>query len=157
MSRTLSSAALQALFAANTDECLLFLIEIDHSSWANPVRIVNNNIDIVSNGDTYTAFPVEITLPSEHQDKTATSRLRVCNVDRQMVSLFDALSSSPSVTVSVVLGPTPDTSEAGPGKSTLEDYTYTKEAIEGVLSHENLMDKSFPSGTFSPGEYEGLF
>ncbi len=158
MSRTLSSTALAALFAQETGECLLYLIEFDHADWGAPVRVVNNNEDVVSGGDTYSAYPVKMTLPSEDAGRPQVqTKLVIGNVDRQVVSLFRALSTMPTCAVSIALGSTPSTIEYGPASFLVTDYSYTKHTVEMSLSFENILNEPIPADTFNPADYAGLF
>ena len=157
MSRTLSSNMLTAIFKQETSECLLFLVEIDHASWANPVRIVNNNVDVVSGGNTYTAYPFEITLPADDPDiPQPQTKIKVDNVDRQITALFNALSTKPTVTISLVLGSSPSTIEFGPAAFIVTDYGYDIQSVEVTLSYENVLNELVPSGTFNPANFSGL-
>jgi hypothetical protein len=155
MSRSLSSAALQAIFAQETGEAVFFLVEIDHTTWASPLRMVNNNENVISNGDTYFAFPFDVHLPADTTQQPRT-QIKICNVDRSMTLALRALSTSPTVTLSVVLGSTPDTIEAGPFAFTLADYSFTATTIQGTLVFEDMLNEPFPQGTFNPAEYPGL-
>lgn len=158
MSRSLSSNALQALFAQETGEALLFLVEMDHADWGSPVRIVNNNVDVVSNSDTYTAFPFEVTMPTEDQEQPQPkTKLNVCNVDRQIIALFRALATAPTVELSIVLGSTPDAIEYGPAEFKITDYSYDAQTITATMSYEDVLSEPIPADTFCPADYAGLF
>lgn len=157
MSRSLSSAALQAIFAQETGEAVFFLVTIDHSTWGTPVRMVNNNENIVSGGNTYYAFPVDIQLPNDTAEQMPRTKLKVCNVDREIIAALRALSTKPTVTLSIIFSSTPNTIEAGPFNMRLENYSYDAETVTGDLILEDILNEPFPQGTFNPGEYPGLF
>ena len=63
--RTLSSAAQAAVFAAQTGEAFLVLLELNHADLATPIRVTSDAVATVSNGDTYTPFPFFISLPGK--------------------------------------------------------------------------------------------
>ena len=157
MSRTLSSAALQALFAQETGEALLFLVVVSHDDWAEPLRLVNNNEDISSGGNVYSAFPVEIELPKEDAEQIAKTSIRICNVDRQITAALRELQTPPMVSVSIILGSTPDTVEAGPFEFELQDYSYDQFTVTGTLAYEDVLNEPLPSHTFNPSHFPGLF
>lgn len=157
MSRTLSTPALQSLFAQETGEALLFLVTLDHSTWPAPVRLVNNQTDVVSGGETFSAFPLSISLPTEDPDQIPRCTIQVCSVDRQILAALRALSTAPSVAVAIVLGSTPSTIEAGPFTFQLADYTYDSVTITGTLAHEDVLSEPIPAGTFNPTDFPGLF
>lgn len=157
MSRALSATAKAAIFAQETGECPLFLVEFDHTDWGSPIRIVNNTEDVVSGGNTYTAFPFELELPESAPDREARTTIRVCNVDRQIVALLDALATPPTATLSLVLASTPNTIELGPADFELVDYQYGTLVLEGTLAYEDVLNERIPADIFSPGDYPGLF
>lgn len=157
MSRTLSAAAAAAAFAQQTGEAMLFLVKISHADWGSDVCMVNNNVDIVSSGTTYTAFPFDISMPPDNAEREARTTLKVCNVSREIIVLLRALSTAPTVTVSLVLGSTPDTVEAGPWAFTATDYGYDQFSIEATLAYEDVLSEPIPKDTFNPSHFAGLF
>jgi hypothetical protein len=157
MSRSLSSAALQAIFAQETGEAVFFLVEIDHPDFVQPIRLVNNNENVISGGETYFAFPFDVSIPSEKSDELPSTQIRICNVDRQMIAALRALTTEPTVTLSVVLGSTPNTVEVGPFAFKLSNYSFDALSISGALGYEDILNEPFPSGAFNPAEWPGLF
>lgn len=157
MSRPLSTAALEALFRQETDEAIFFLITIDHPDFTNPIRLVNNTTDIVSNGDTYNAFPFEITLPIDDPERESYSMIKIENVSLEINALLRPLASSPTVELSVIFSSSPDTIEIGPFNFLLRDYRYNAQSIEGTLAYEDTLNETLPAHTFNPNEFPGLF
>ncbi|MCK4302825.1 MAG: DUF1833 family protein [Candidatus Eisenbacteria sp.] len=157
MSRALSVTALAAIFAQETGEAPLFLVELDHTDWANPVRIVDNNVAIVSSGDTFSPFSMSLMIPLEDMAKVAQSKLEVCNVDRQMIALLRPVASRVSVEVSLILGSEPDTIIGGPWAFKLTDVTYDVFTIKGDLTFGANRSEPFPAGIYNPADFPGLF
>jgi hypothetical protein len=77
MSRALSAGTMDALFAQETGECFLYLVEVNHADFAQPLRITNNAVDVVSNGDTYQNYPLKMTLPKDDPEPSGD-----CSVPR---------------------------------------------------------------------------
>ena len=157
MSRTLSLAARKAVNAQETDEVFLLLLTLDHEDITEPVRVVNNTVDIVSQGETYIAYPFEIALPDEDAESVARVTLRIDNVDREIVKSLRSISSPLSVGLEVVMAASPDTVEAGPFNMTLVSAEYDALTVTGELAFEDVLNEPFPGHAYVPSDYPGLF
>lgn len=153
---TVSADFREGAFAQETGIAPLFLLEIDHESLSEPIRVVNNQTDIVSNGDTYVGLAFEIDLPSEDGDQ-ARVQVRIDNVDRVIVDSLRAATGRPTFTLSVVLADTPDMVEAGPFAMTLSEADYDAGQVTGVLVFEDILSEPFPGDSFIPSTHPGLF
>jgi len=157
LSRNVSAVAQQAVFAQETGEVFLILLEILHADLPAPIRVVNNSVSIVSGGDTYLPFPFEIDLPSDTDDVITTARLTISNVDRQIVSAVRSITTSPIATITIVLASSPDTVEVGPYEFTLSDVTYDADKVTGTLTFDDALDLRIPADRFRPSLFPGLF
>jgi len=157
VSRTLSLAARKAVNAQETDEVFLLLLTLDHEDITEPIRVVNNTVDIVSQGETYIAYPFEIALPDEDAESVARVTLRIDNVDRKIVKSLRSISSPLSVGLEVVMAASPDTVEAGPFNMTLVSAEYDALTVTGELAFEDVLNEPFPGHAYVPSDYPGLF
>lgn len=157
MSRSLSTTAKAAIFGSDTGQVFLLLLTISHASLSASLRFVNNYTDIVSNGNTYTAFPFEITLPDDKEESLPQMRLAIDNVDRQIVNAIRSLTSPPTVTLDVILASAPNTLEASFSGFVLRNVTYGELVVEGALLLEDVLNESFPQHSFTPNTAPGLF
>lgn len=157
MPRTMSATATQAVLSQYTDQVFLFLLEIDHEDLVEPIRLVGSREDIVSNGNTYTAFPFEITLPSDDGETISDIRLSISNIDRSITQTIRDMSTPPEITTFIVLADTPDDIEAGPFIMTLREAKYDAFTVSGSLRWENLLDQAYPGYTFTPAGFPGMF
>jgi hypothetical protein len=157
MSRNVTSVLKGAAFAQETDQVFLILLEINHSSLAAPIRAVNNQVNIESNGDTYIGFPFDITLPQDFEDALPSVTLTICNVDRSIVYAIRTLTGPPTVTISVILASDPDTIEAGPFSMTLREASYDSMVVSGMIMAEDVLNEPYPADDFTPANFRGLF
>lgn len=156
MPRTLSTVARTAIYAQQTGEVFLFLLELDHDSFTQPIRIVNDYNNITSNGNVYTAFPFEITLPKDSEE-VSKSILTIDNVSRTLIDEIRSIDTGLSVAITVVLASSPDTIEVGPFNFTLTNVIYNAMVIRGDLNYENILNQNYPKETFTPQNHPGLF
>lgn len=157
MSRSLSLTARQAINAQETGEVFLFLLTIDDASLAAPIRVVNNTVNVTSNGNEFVAYPFEITFPDDDAETVGGATLRIDNVDRQIVQAVRSITSAPAVTLEVVMASAPDTVEAGPFDFSLQGVSYDALAVQGQLVFEDVLNAAIPQHTMTPQTFPGLF
>lgn len=111
MSRTLSLAALTSVHSRSSAEQWLGLIRIIDPDPPNSVllRFVVNDVQIISNGQVYLPFFVDIRLQDEVGDSVPQAELVVDAVDQTIVAALSGLTKGPVVDVEYVLASDPDT------------------------------------------------
>jgi len=159
MPRPLSSVAKQAIFAAQTGEVFVVLLELEHPNFAGIIQVCSNDLAIASRGNTYVPFPFEIILPDEAEDSAPRVTLRIDAIDRRLISELRSVVTVVPVTVRmmVVIASSPDVLEVGPMEFSLRDVEYSATTIEGTLLYEDVLNESFPGDTFSPARFPALF
>ena len=155
--RTFTAAFKRAMFAPQTGDAVLHLLTITHPSVGVPLRFVNNMVDIVSRGSTYLATAFQLTLPDEREDQIPRVGLSIDNVHQTLVATVRTITTPPLVVLEVVLGSAPDTVETGPFNFTLRNVDYVAASLAGELAFEDFINETYPSASFSPGAFPGLF
>lgn len=91
----------------------LFLLTLTHPDLPAPMRFVRNTVDIISRGNTFTAFPFDIALPGASDGAPQPAQLAIDNVDQTIVQTLRALppDSPPSGLIELVMASTPNTVE----------------------------------------------
>ncbi len=157
MVRSLSTTAKQAIFAQETDEVFLMLLTINHSDLAAPVYVANNTENIVSNGNTFLGYPFRFELPGEDSESLSTVNLVITNVDKLLVEGVRAIGTPLDVKLQVVLASDPDTVEAGDFDMKMRGVNYDALLLTGRCNFNDLLNEPYPSGTYTPADYPGLF
>ena len=157
MSRAVSAAFRAAAYAQETGEVFLVLLEIDHEDMAGPIRVVNNRISVVSNGNVYLGYGFLVEFPTDTEGEIQSARLTIDNVDRQIVQAIRSVSSSPTVTMKVVLASSPDTIEWGPVSFEARNVNYNVESVSADLVYHSLMQQALPAIVFDPINFPGMF
>lgn len=73
----------------NAEESPLVLIEINHPLITETIRLVHDNCDIISNGETYLAMGFEIKRQADVQGELPKVTLTMQNVGRSLVKWID--------------------------------------------------------------------
>ncbi len=158
MSRTLSPAATRAAFDQQTAEAFLFRLQIDHPSFAAPLRFINDQVDHTDvGGNTWTAYPFALTLPNDTDEEVSQVTLSIDNVDRQIVQQIRAISGEPTVSLWVVLGSDIDDIVAGPYQFSLQNANWTALVVSGTLGFEPILNLAWPAHQFTPDTAPGMF
>ncbi len=134
----------------------LALLTIDHDDIDPAIRVVANKVGISSNGETFSAFPFEITLPDNLEDAPPRARLKIDNVSREIAQAIRDISTPADVTIQVVRHDALDTVEMTWPAMRLTNVRWNALTVEGDLEFENLTREPYPAHTFSPAEFPGL-
>jgi len=154
--RALSSNAIASQNAEATGEAWLILLAINHASLAQPIRVVANNENLISNGALFVAWDFDIVLPGEDADNPDTARLTIGNIDPLIIRNLRQISGPPSVTIQVVLSSTPDTVEVEFAGLALRNAGYDAGTISGDLAFEEILTEPVAT-TLTPAMFPGLF
>lgn len=157
MSRALSNIARQALHAEGTEEAFLVLLTLSHADLAEPLRVTSDAVDTLSRGETFIAYPFELSLPDDDDSRVPRAKLAIDNVDRSIVLAVRSLSTAPVVLVEIVRASDPDTVEARFADFRLANVLYDAHLVQGDLSIEDFTTEPFPAHVFSPSLFPGLF
>ncbi|RJP21681.1 MAG: DUF1833 domain-containing protein [Deltaproteobacteria bacterium] len=159
MPRPLSTVAKRAIFAQQTSEVFVILLELEHPNFAGIIRVCSNDLSVSHRGNTFVPFPFEIILPDETDDSPPRVTLRIDNVDRRIVSELRSVVTGVPVKVRlyVVLASSPDTVEVGPMEFSLRDVEFTATTVEGTLLYEDVLNESYPADSFTPARFPALF
>lgn len=166
MSRPLSNAAKQAIFAQQTSEVFIILVTIAHETFDNHIRVCSDPFEvlpdagvrgIVSRGDEYIFLPFSIELPVQDDSGVARASISVDNITREIVQYVREATSALSITIEVVLASDPDTPEITVADFKLERVTYDALTVSGEISVEYYELEPFPARRFTPSDFPGLF
>lgn len=157
MSRALTALARRALNAQETGEAFLILLTIDHPNLSAPIRVTSDAVDTVSRGETFAAYPFELSLPDDGEGRAPRAKLVIDNVDRVIVQAVRSLAGAPVALIEIVRAGDPDTVEARFADFRLVNVAYDALAVRGDLSIEDFTTEPFPAAVFSPSLFPGLF
>lgn len=154
--RHLSTNALASQNAENTGEVWLTLLTISHSSLTQPIRVVNNNENITSNGELYVAWEFSLGLPGEDPENPSATRLTIGNIDPRIIKSLRAMATPPTVDIQVILASDPDLVELEFGGLVMRNATYDATQITGDLVFEEIMSEPVAT-TLTPVSFPGMF
>ena len=95
----------------NAADPFLALLTLFHDDLPTPIRLVRDYQDLVSRGQSFSAFPFDFTFPGSGEDGQAPARIQIDNLDRRIVDTVRVLSTPPRVLIEIVAASAPDVVE----------------------------------------------
>jgi len=157
MSRNVSDTLKGAVNAEATAEVFIVLLTIDHDDLVTPIRVSSDGVDTTSRGEVFIAFPFDLSLPTDRARDVPRATLAIDNVDRQIVTSLRKISSAPDVTIEIVFASDPETVEVAFTDFQLRDVRYDSLVVTGDMTLDSLAAEPYPSGTFTPAGFAGMF
>lgn len=168
---TLSLNFRQAAYAQETGRVIIALITLEHDGLSDPIRISSDptqrlpayttDEDVVygtvSRGNNYLFLPMRLSFPDDKEEGPGEMKIEIDNVHRTYVEAIRSIATPPTVTVEVVVDNALDTVELQWPEFLLTNIEYDATMIKGTLRMETLESEPFPSGSFSPSYFPGLF
>lgn len=142
----------------NAEEPLLILLEITHPFIASPVRLINDNKDLLSNGNNFLAMPFNFQRQSDVQGELPKVTLSVNNIGRTMVRWVDSSGGGAGAQMSLMLcrRSSPDLIEERIDLG-VESVTINTELVTFNLVVQNNLIKRAMRYTYDIKRAQGLF
>jgi hypothetical protein len=156
VSNQLSPALLAQLYAQESDVPFLMLVTLTHPSFTT-IRLVNNSEDIVSNGETFTAFPMRIRLPVDDGETSREVAIEFDNVSRELIDEVRTVTSPIDVKLEMILASNPDDVQVTLDELKMRNVTYNKSVVSARLYLDSFLNVELTSERYSPKLYPGLF
>lgn len=157
MSNNLSPEMIAQLFSQSSSDPLLTLITLSHTSWAANKRFVNNTEDIISNGLTYSKFPMRITLPADDGESARQVAIEFDNVSLELTANFRMVTSPISVVLSMVLASIPNAVQMSIEELKIGQISYDRTKVSAKLYMDNFLTSALTSERYDPTTYPGIF
>jgi hypothetical protein len=152
-------AALEALFAQQTSEVFLPLLEIDEATLPEPIRVVNNTQSVYRGGELYVAMRFALSLPNEEDGTIRSVQLIMDNVSRDIARAIDLAVGQPTATLIYVLASDleQDPPEAGPFVFVFESARYDAKTASAALRFTDVIHRRYPQHGYTPAWTPELF
>ncbi len=143
---------------ATSGEEPVYLLEITHAQLAQPIRVVNDNQDLVSNGNNFIACAFRIRFPEDLAGVMPRVPWSIDNVGRELTQWLEASDGGRGAQVRImqVMRDTPNVIE--------QEYTMTlinahqgMLEVSGNLGYENVLDQPALAATYTPETCPGIF
>lgn len=156
MPRNLSNALLDENNTLHSGDPLLTLLQVTHPD-ITPIYLVNDNEDIISNGQTYIAYPFRVQLPKEDGESLPTASIQFDNVDRLLVDEIRSIPDAATARMSNVLKSSPDNEEVVYENLQLRNISYNQQAINATLVVHGVLNLRYPADIVNSVTYAGIY
>lgn len=156
--RDYSNSARESMASISNPEPPLLLLEITHTDLSTPVRVVNDNKDLVSNGSLFIGLAFRATPPDDLSQGSPRAILSIDNVGRELTQWIESSGGGENTQVRMmqVMRSDPDVIE---WEVTMEfsGISITPSEVRGTLSFANLLDRPGIAMSYRPENTPGLY
>lgn len=158
MPRTLPTSVVTAVNSQTTTNAFLVLLEVYHSA-IGTYYFVNNTENIVAGATTYLAFPFSIVLPPDDPELQVRARLSLSHVTSELNVLRTIAGQRERATfaLKVIEASDPTTVLQSVSGLVAASVSYNADQIDIDLTIDNFLTEPFPSASFSPSTFPGIF
>jgi len=156
MSNSISPQLLAQMYGQEAADPFLMFLTISHADFPT-IYLVNNTVDQVSRGITYTAFPMEITLPTDDGETTREVRIDFDNVSLELLDELRTVTTAMDVKIEMLLASDLDTVQLSLEELKLRNISYDKQKVSARLYMDSFLNVELTSEKYTPTLYPGLF
>lgn len=157
MPNNLSPELLSQLFAQQSDDPFLTLVTLSHPDFASDIRLVNNTVNITSNGLLFQAFPMRIVLPRDDGESAREVAIEFDNVALELIDDIRSVTDFINVKLEMVLASIPDAVQISYDELKIHSINYSKSRISARLILDSFLNTEISSEKYTPTNYPGLF
>ena len=136
----------------------IVLIEIDHATLSEPIRLVNDFEAIRSNGFDYIPCPYNINLINDAENERPKVTLSISNIGKELTNLIEKTQGARGAKVSLKLiqKSVPNNIDYNVEMDFL-NIAVTAIDVTGELSLDSILDKKAVAEFYTPVRFAGLF
>jgi len=136
----------------------VILLEITHANLATPIRVVKDNVNLVSNGETFIAMGFDIRLPTDPQGGLPRASLSIDNIGRELMTWLEASNGGQGANCRImeVLRSDPDLIE-WEATLMLSGIEATPLTVTGQLSYDDILNRPGVLKQHTPENTPGIF
>lgn len=157
VSRQLSNKVLAELYGKASGDPFLMLVTLSHSGFAQDVYLVDNNEEIVSRGNTYIAFPMDIILPVDDGTSERNATITFDNVSLELIDEIRTPVNPIDCKIELILASDPEIVELAYEDFKIFDVNYNKNQISARLFLDDFLNTEVSSERYAQSNFPGLF
>jgi len=157
MSNSLSPELLAQIFSQESGDPFLTLVTLSHDTFAQDIRLVNNSKDVVSRGNTFTAFPMKIRLPMDDGETARDFTIDFDNASLELIEEIRSVTTQIKVKLEMILASMPDVVQMEQPELSIITLSYNARGIRAGIVLDNFLSVEISSEKYGPGNFPGLF
>lgn len=157
MANQISPQLLAEFYGPESGDPFLALLTLSHPTLPEDIRLVNNTVDIVSRGLTFTAFPMTVRLPADDGESAREFSIDFDNVGLELIAALRSITSEIGVKLEMILASMPDQVQMSQEELKIQNISYTKSRISSKVILDNFLNTEMTSERYTPTNFRGLF
>jgi len=154
--RALSPEVLAELTGQESSDPFLTLLTLTHTSFGS-LYLVNNTADIISNGNTFLAYPMKVTLPNDDGDTLRQVSITLDNVGLELIDELRTVTDPIDVKIEMILSTLPDDIQIEVNDLKMRNISYDKSTIKATLIVDDFLNTEIAGEKYTPTTFPGLF
>ena len=158
MARAYSAEYKSTLAATSAPEAPIILLEITHPGLTEPVRVVNDNQNVTSNGVEFIACAFRCTLPDDLENQLPKATLSVDNVGKELMFWVETSGGGQGATARFIqiMRSRPNQIEWEITMN-LSNVKATVEEVSADLGYDNIFTRPAITMRYDPFSSPGVF
>lgn len=154
---TLSNELKSQLFKQFSEDPFISLYELSHPNFDSTFYLAANSEDVISNGQTYQFYPMQVSLPADDGETTREVQLRLDNINLAIITELRKVTTPVQVVLKMVLASDPDTIQYQLSDLKLANINYNSRQIVGTLTLDDFLSVGLTSERYNPDNFPGIF
>lgn len=155
MSNELSNELKAQIFAQQSEDPFLTLVTLTGPSFT--FRLVNNSKNIISNGQTFMAFPMKVRLPVDDGESARDFQIEFDNASLLLISSLRSVTSPINCQIDMILASMPDVIQMSVTDLLIRSIVYDKSRVSAKIVLDNFLAVAMTSERYTPIAYPGMF
>lgn len=151
----LSNELKTQLFKQESEDPFLTLVTLTGPDFV--YRFVNNNEDVVSNGETYQAFPMKIRLPADDGESNREFQIEFDNASLLLIVALRSVTEPINCQIDMILASMPDTAQMSVTDLLVRSVVYDENRVVAKIAMDNFLSVAVTSEKYTPTAYPGMF
>ncbi len=155
MSNELSNELKAQIFGQESSDPFLTLVTLTGPDFS--YYLVNNTTDIVSAGQTFTAFPMKIRLPVDDGESAREFQIEFDNASLLLIRALRSVTSPINCRIDMILASMPDIIQMSVTDLLIRSIVYDDKKVSAKIILDNFLNVAMTSERYTPSLYPGMF
>lgn len=155
MANELSSELKRQIFKQESEDPFLTLLTLEGVD--QTYYLVNNTKDIVSRGNTYSAFPMRVRLPTDDGESAREFQIDFDNASLLLIRSLRTVTEPIPCKIEFILASLPDVVQMSVEDLLIRSISYNKSQVTARIVLDNFLTVAIPSERYTPSLFPGMF
>lgn len=155
MSNEISNELKAQIFSQQSADPFLTLVTLTGPDFV--YRLVNNSKDIISNGQTFQAFPMKVRMPADDGESARDFQIEFDNTSLLLIVALRSQTDPIQCKIDMILASIPDVIQMTVEDLLIRSVSYDKNKISAKIVLDNFLSVAMTSERYTPLAFPGMF